>query len=314
MKRFSVGYLAPGCKNVRINMAVLSSVAAVGKPWKWSFTEQCAFKNVKAIIQKWRNTCCVSVNYSPDAEKCNLCCDASFTGGSGVLSQGNGYQKTNVIAFWSGKFNSAQQNYPVHEQELLAIVESLKRFSHLLQGLKFRIYADHKGLEWITTQKKLLPHQARWLEVLSEFDFEIIHIPGVDNILADLLLRIYSNDLIGTVRAPSEYVPAEEENLPPKLLINLVAAPLYTGKPLHLGASSLPLREPSTRIQKQTNWRLRDLAVAKSPVAKKSAKAKTVLLSLPDVTKRRVGRPKGSKKVAVIDEPPLEVPEGVGHT
>lgn len=309
----SVGYLAPGCKNVRVDMSVLSSVAALGKPWKWSFTEQRAFENVKAIVHKWRNTRRVSVNYSPDAELCNLCCDASFTGGSGVFSQGNDYQKANVIAFWSGKFNAAQQNYPVHEQELLAIVESLKRFSHLLQGLKFRIYTDHKGLEWITTQKKLSPRQARWLEVLSEFDFEIIHIPGVDNILADSLSRMYSDDHPGTVRAPSEYVGVEEENAPSKLLLNLVTAPLYIGEPLQLLASSLPVREPSTRIKSQNAWRLRDEQIAAKPVAKKAVLKKRVT---EDVVgpKRPVGRPKGSKKVAVSKEPPLEVLEGERHT
>lgn len=56
----------------------------------------------------------------------NLTTDASFTGASGVLSQGDPPHLASVIAFWSGKFNATQQNYPVHEQELLAIVESLK--------------------------------------------------------------------------------------------------------------------------------------------------------------------------------------------
>jgi hypothetical protein len=132
-----------------------------------------------------------------------------------MLSQGNDDLTAHVIAFWSGKFNSIQHNYPVHELELLAIVETLKRFVYLLQGLKFRIYMDHKGLEWITTQKKLLPHQARWLEVLTDFDFEIIHIPGQMNQLADALSRMYSDEPKGVVRAASEYVSVKEESAPP---------------------------------------------------------------------------------------------------
>jgi len=95
-----------------------------------------------------------------------------------------------VITFWSGKFNSAQQHYPVHELELLAIVESLKQIAHLLQELIFRIYTNHKGLEWITTQKKLSPWQACWLEVLVDFDFEIIHVPGKMNQLADTCIAM----------------------------------------------------------------------------------------------------------------------------
>jgi len=128
---------------------------------------------VKDIVQKWRDVRRKTIDYSAGAPKINLCCDACLTGGSGVISQGDDYLTASVITFWSGKFNSAQQNYPVHELELLAIVESLKRFGHLLQGVNFHVFTDHKRLEWIT-QKKLSPHQVRWLEVISDFDFEII--------------------------------------------------------------------------------------------------------------------------------------------
>ncbi|KDQ09804.1 hypothetical protein BOTBODRAFT_641298, partial [Botryobasidium botryosum FD-172 SS1] len=52
-----------------------------------------------------------------------LVTDACLTGASGYICQGADFKSANVIAFWSGKFNPAQQNYPVHEQELLAIIE-----------------------------------------------------------------------------------------------------------------------------------------------------------------------------------------------
>lgn len=314
----SVGYLAPGCKNVRVDMAVLSNVAAIGKPWKWTYTEQRAFENVKSIVNRWRNTRRVSIDYSPGAPICNLCCDASFTGGSGVLSQGEDYKTAKVIAFWSGKFNPAQQNYPVHEQELLAIVESLKRFAHLLQGLKFRIYTDHKGLEWITTQKKLSPRQARWLEVLSEFDFEIIHIPGVDNILADSLSRLYSDEKSGVVRAPSEYIAAEDEFSEEKRLLEVVTAPMEIGEPLFLGAVDLPVRERSSRIKQQTNWRLKDLEAPVKTPAKKVKRSKAPVTSIVSkaVTtpnKKARGRPKKALTVAENIESPAEILEGERH-
>jgi hypothetical protein len=167
----------------------------------------------------------------------NLTTDASLTGTSGILSQGTDLKTMVVIAFWSGKFNSAQQNYPVHEQELLVIVESLKRFQHLLIGFQFHIFTDHKGLEWISTQSKLSPRQAQWLEVLSEFNFDIKYVPGEDNVLADALSHIYSNKPKGTIRSASEYMSVEEEDIPRSLLLNFVTTPLYTGPPLFLGAT-----------------------------------------------------------------------------
>ena len=44
------------------------------------------------------------------------------------------------------------------------------------------------------------------MDVLSEFDFEIKYIPGDTNGLADVLLRIYSDEPKGVVRAESELV------------------------------------------------------------------------------------------------------------
>ena len=234
----AVGYLAPGCMGIRIPMQVLSNVAAPTHVWRWTPTEARAFQQVKDSVQRWRDVCRKSIDYSQNGPRINLCCDACLTGGSGVISQGDDYLKADIVAFWSGKFNSAQQNYPVHELELLAIVESLRRFGHLLQGIKFRVYTDHKGLEWITSQKKLSPRQARWLEVLSDFDFEIVHVPGEANQLADALSRIYSDEPKGIVRAESEYVSAEPENAPPSLILNMVSAPVYTGESIFLGATS----------------------------------------------------------------------------
>lgn len=43
------------------------------------------------------------------------------------------------------------------------------------------------------------------MEKLSQFDFEVIYVPGMDNILSDALSHLYSNEKPGTVRAISEY-------------------------------------------------------------------------------------------------------------
>lgn len=102
--------------------------------------------------------------------------------------------------------------------------------------MKFWIFTDHKGLEWLSTQKKLSPRQAQWLEDISDFDFEIEYIPGETNVLADALSRMYSDESKGTVRAFSEYVTVEEENAPLRILLSLVTSPLYTGGSLLLSA------------------------------------------------------------------------------
>lgn len=79
------------------------------------------------------------------------------------------------------------------------------RHRDILQGVKFRWLTDHKGLTHLLNQKNLSGRQARWIEKISSFDFEVVYVPGSENVLADALSRIYSSDAPGTVRARSEY-------------------------------------------------------------------------------------------------------------
>ena len=50
------------------------------------------------------------------------------------------------IAFFSRKFNSAQEKYTTTEQELLGITETLKNFRTMLLGQQITIWTDHKNL------------------------------------------------------------------------------------------------------------------------------------------------------------------------
>jgi len=49
------------------------------------------------------------------------------------------------------------------------------------------VYMDHKNLEYFNTTKLLNRRQARWAEILSEFNFKIIYRPGERNGKADAL-------------------------------------------------------------------------------------------------------------------------------
>ena len=184
----AVGFLALDCEGIRILMGILAPMTSTSKPWAWNDTQQRAFEQVKKIVHTYRNNRRVALDYSEGMPAINLVTDASLTGASGYVSQGDDFTMAKVVTFWSGKFNSAQQNYPVHEQELLAIVESLKHFRPLLYGATFRICTDHKALEFLMGQKNLSPRQSRWLDVLNEFKFSIHYIPGENNTFTDALL------------------------------------------------------------------------------------------------------------------------------
>lgn len=63
----------------------------------------------------------------------------------------------------------------------------------------------HKGLIHLLNQKSLSGRQARWLEKMSTYDFEVVYIVESENVLADALSRMYANNSQGTIRSKSEF-------------------------------------------------------------------------------------------------------------
>ena len=66
---------------------------------------------------------------------------------------------------------------------------ALKVWCHYLYGEKFQIFTDHKSLKYLFSQKELNMRQRRWLELLKDYDCEILYHPGKANVVADALSR-----------------------------------------------------------------------------------------------------------------------------
>ena len=56
-------------------------------------------------------------------------------------------------------------------------------------GNKFELRNDHDGLKHLFEQPTLNARQRRWMELLCEYDFDIKHIQGKENKVADALSR-----------------------------------------------------------------------------------------------------------------------------
>jgi hypothetical protein len=111
-------------------------------------------------------------------------CDASGTGLGCVLMQDNG-----VIAYASRALRPHEQNYPIHDLELAAVVHALKIWRHYLMGAHCNIYTDHKSLKYIFTQAHLNMRQRIWLELIKDYDLEVHYHLGKANVVADALSR-----------------------------------------------------------------------------------------------------------------------------
>ncbi|KAJ9514003.1 hypothetical protein QJQ45_021112 [Haematococcus lacustris] len=105
-----------------------------------------------------------------------VCCDASLLGVGAVLLQDD-----HPVAYMSRKFSAAECNYTTGEQELLALVTACKVWRCYLEGVSFVLVTDHMPLTYLHTQKVLSRRQARWMEYMARFSFEIKYKPGVGN-------------------------------------------------------------------------------------------------------------------------------------
>ncbi|TYK03711.1 ty3-gypsy retrotransposon protein [Cucumis melo var. makuwa] len=123
--------------------------------------------------------------------------DASKKGLGCVLMQ-----QGKVVPYASRQLKSHEQNYPTHDLELTAMVFALKIWRHYLYGEKIHIFTDHKSLKYFFTQKVNI-RQRRWLELVKDYDCEILYHPGKANVVADALSRkvVHSAALI-TKQAP----------------------------------------------------------------------------------------------------------------
>ena len=57
-----------------------------------------------------------------------------------------------MVANASQQLKKYEQNYPVHDLELAAVVMALKIWRHYLYGSRFEIFTDHKSLKYMFTQ------------------------------------------------------------------------------------------------------------------------------------------------------------------
>ena len=133
----SVGYLADDVPGVRIPMGILSELTGDATPFHWTYMEQCAFEDMKWLVHAARDHRRHPLIYTEGAPQIWMVMNGCASGISGVVSQGENWQTTRVVAFYSVKLNPAQQNYPVHEIEMLAGVEMMHRHQDLssLSGL-----------------------------------------------------------------------------------------------------------------------------------------------------------------------------------
>ena len=92
-----------------------------------------------------------------------------------------------VIVYGSQTLDKSERNYCATDQEQLAIKYFMEYYNHNQLGHHFRVMSDHEALKWLFSMKEPKHHIAQWIEVLSEFDFELEYHLGKKHGNADAL-------------------------------------------------------------------------------------------------------------------------------
>ena len=165
----------------------LTALTQKDHPFAWTPECESAFQQLKRAFQDGT----MLTHFDP-TRKTVLETDASDFVTAAILSQYDNNQVLRPVAFMSKKMNPAQCNYEIYDKELLAIVDAFETWTAELGSVEAStlVLTDHKNLEYFTTTKKLNRRQARWNELLANFDFQIVFRPGKKNGKADALTRV----------------------------------------------------------------------------------------------------------------------------
>lgn len=151
----------------------------------WHDTHEYSFETLKAILLK-----APILRYPNMKYPFYVATDASNVGIGAVL-----YQiidgETRHISFVAKSLNDAQRKYTTTKKELLAIIYALKQFHQYLWGRHFTLYTDHRALVYLHTQRVANSMLVNWLDILLEYDFTVVHLPGLENTLPDALSRLF---------------------------------------------------------------------------------------------------------------------------
>ncbi|KAL0537321.1 hypothetical protein IC582_026298 [Cucumis melo] len=157
----------------------LTQLTRKGTPFVWNPACESSFQELK---QKLVSAPVLTV---PDGSGAFVIySDASKRGLGCVLMQ-----QGKVVAYASHQLKSHEQNYPTHDLELAVVVFALKIWRHYLYGEKIQIFTDHKSLKYFFTEKELNMRQRRLLELVKDYDYEVLYHPGKANVVANALSR-----------------------------------------------------------------------------------------------------------------------------
>ena len=181
------GYYRRFCRNFATVCYPLTSLLSKDVRFVWSGECKDAFEAVKAVLSN------EPVLKAPDFGKTfSLHVDASDVGSGAVLQQTGEDGVVHPVCYFSKKFSGSQTRYSTIEKEALSLVLAINHFNVYLCDTPYpvQVFTDNNPLTFIAKMKNKNQRVTRWSLILQEYNIEIQHVRGKDNLVADALSRV----------------------------------------------------------------------------------------------------------------------------
>lgn len=151
--------------------------------FEWSETCKSAFEILKQHLVS------APVMSCPDFDRPFVIqTDASDFGLGAVLTQ-SFPDGERVISFISRSLNASERKFSVTEKECLSVLWSIEKFRQYVEATHFTVVTDHFALLWLHNLKDPSGRLARWSVRLQQYDFDVVHRRGKENVVPDALSR-----------------------------------------------------------------------------------------------------------------------------
>ena len=113
-----------------------------------------------------------------------------------ILSQYNNKNVLYLMTFYNKSIISAECNYYIYNKKLLIIIYCFKHWCLELKhtDLFIQVFTDHQALKTFMKNKELTHQQIKYLDILSEFNFQMIFWLSKINDKINALTQIFNSE------------------------------------------------------------------------------------------------------------------------
>ena len=180
------GFYRKFCPNFSKVIAPLICLTSPKVNFEWTNDCQRAFEAIKAFLIS------SPVLKAPEFDKpFVLQVDASDAAVGAVLMQTGDDGVLHPVSFSSRKLKPHQRSWSTVEKEAWALLHALEQFDVYVNNPVhcIKVISDHNPLTFVNKMKNKNARLTRWGLALQQYNIEILHIKGKDNLIADLLSR-----------------------------------------------------------------------------------------------------------------------------